>query len=80
VNQYAFCVRSTSDVVAELISWNALQASQCPDSYSSLEMVVSKYNPLATSSDLVWRLVHDDTRSNAVYLLENDVDTRLGSC
>lgn len=79
MNQYAFCVRSSSDVVAELVSWNALQASQCPNSYSSLEMVVSKFNPLATSSDLVWRLGHGDTQSNAVYLLNNDADTRLGS-
>ena len=80
VNQYAFCVRSDADVSAELVSWSTQLASQCPSSYSSLEMVVSRTNPLATTTDLVWRLGHGDTKTNAIYLFHNDPDTRLGSC
>ena len=80
VNQYAFCVRSEADVSAELVSWSTQLASQCPSSYSSLEMVVSRTNALATTTDLVWRLGHGDTKTNAIYLFHNDPDTRLGSC
>ena len=80
VNQYAFCVRSEDDVSAELVSWSTELAAQCPSSYSSLEMVISRTNSLATTSDLVWRLGHGETTTNAIYLFHNDADTKLGSC
>jgi hypothetical protein len=80
VKQYQFCTRNKENVAAELVSWTTQQASQCPTSYTALDMVVSKTNPMATTSDLVWRLDPYRTAYDAIHLLTTDADTRLGSC
>lgn len=78
IQQYKFCARSDlSDVAIQLFSWTS--SIQCPKSYTSLQMVVSKYNQYATSSDYVWR-VNAINPQQKLTLFQSDTDTRPGSC
>ena len=58
---YAFCVEDESeDTVAELQSFS--DACTCPNSYTALQMVVSKSKPGATVGDLAWRATDGSPR------------------
>eukprot|EP01038_Epipyxis_sp_PR26KG_P012580 gene12580-16870_t len=79
MRSYDFCVRGNFSVSAVLESWK--DSCNCPNNYADLSMVISRTNKHATESDLVWRLVNDDSTEDisTVYLLENDPYTRPGS-
>lgn len=78
VNSYRFCVRNDEDVSAQVLSWT--DSCECPTSYTNLQMVVSRTNPEASMSDIVWRLEEDTSKDNEIVLYRTDGDTRPGAC
>ena len=76
-NQYMFCVAAEESVSATMFSWT--NACDCPDSYSSLDMVVSKTNKDAGIEDLVWRVRNGDEGRHSIDLLTTDLNTRPGT-
>ena len=74
---YAFCVDDeTEDTVADLQSFT--DACACPNSYTSLQMVVSKIKPSAAIDDLVWRAT-DGSASRRITLDGSSNSTRAGT-
>lgn len=73
--RFEFCISQEMDVAAQLLSWTS--SCDCPNSYSNLEMMVSRTNPEVSREDLAWRISHHEDEE-AVYLLQEDPDTRPG--
>ena len=76
-NKYKFCVINGSDTRADLFSYT--DSSQCPDTYTKLDMTVSRTNENATIEDLVWRTRSSDMQKTWIDLLSSDPDTRSGT-
>jgi len=65
VQQYKFCVIDGADTRADMFTFT--DPSVCPDTYSKLDMVISRTDPNATIEDLVWRNRNGDEGTSWVY-------------
>jgi len=58
VRQYGFCITDDRSVMAELLSYT--EACTNPQTYTDLEMVISRTNANAGIRDYTWRVGHSD--------------------
>lgn len=75
--EYSFCISSPQNTSIEFLRWK--DSCSCYSEYTSLQMVVSKTKRNADINDLVWSIDRDE-EFDGIYLMQNDVATRLGSC
>jgi len=76
-NFYEFCVDHEADITAQLLAWNS--ACDCPNTYSDLNMVISKTSFDANANNLVWHIDTSDVGYKQIQLLDTDSDTRPGT-
>lgn len=76
-HSYGICVSDDVNVTAQLVSWDT--GCDCPNNYVHLQMVLSRTNPAAVSSDLAWTVDHDDAVTS-IDILSSDPASRPGTC
>lgn len=76
-NRYQFCYTSDVDITAQLLTWT--NPLICPSKYTDLDLIISRTNRYATSSDIVWRVPASNTGPKEILLFANNTDVRAGT-